>query len=155
MSSSMIPDEKIRKTALLSSMGLLAVSLTQPCYCTTATCSDSIIVFLLGWAAIFSGPEGIIWLANPLLFFAWFFLKKNIKVSMFLSLLAFILSLSFLMLGTILDNEAGHSNAIQSYKAGYWLWASSSLSMMLGTFILVYRYNLRTNPSGRIWRSWY
>lgn len=151
----MLPDEKIRKTALIASIALFALSLTQKCYCTTSTCSDSIMVFLLGWAALLSGAEGIVWLANPFLFFAWILLKKNIRVSMFLSLLAFTLSLSFLMFGTVLDNEAGHHNAIVSHKAGYWLWNGSTLVMLLGSFVLMYRHNLRTNPTGRIWRSWY
>lgn len=75
--TTMLPDEKIRKIALISSMALFALSLTQKSYCTTSTCSDSIMVFLLGWAALFSGIEGIIWLANPFLFFAWVLLKKK------------------------------------------------------------------------------
>ena len=42
-----------------------------------------------------------------------------------------------------------------SLVAGYWLWNGSTLAMLLGSFVLMYRHNQRTNPTGRIWRSWY
>lgn len=140
----MTEDKKLKKYILLISIGLFLLSLTQKCYCTVSNCSDSIMVFLLGWAAVISGA-GITWLANPILFLAWLTLRKNLKASMFLSMTASLLSLAFLLFDSVLDNEAGNKNVITSYKAGYWLWAASAGVMLLGTFALMLRYNTRNN----------
>ena len=138
----MTEDKKLKKAILLSSVILFLLSLTQKCYCTTSQCGDSIMVFLLGWAAVLSGA-GFSWIANPLLFAAWFTLGKNLKVSMFLSVFAALISLSFLLFDSVLDNEAGQQKQIVSYKSGYWLWIASSLCMLIGTFTLMLRHNTR------------
>ncbi|MBL0072975.1 MAG: hypothetical protein IPP34_14715 [Bacteroidetes bacterium] len=136
-------DEKIIKKILIVSIILFVLSLTQECYCTTSNCSDSIMVFLLGWAAIFSTGAGLCWFANPLLFISWIFLKKKLKLSMFLSITSFLLSFLFLIFDSIVDNENGGSHQIISYKSGYWLWLASGAVMVIGTFILMYRFNVR------------
>jgi len=139
----MTVDKELKKAILLISVILFLLSLTQKCYCTTSQCGDSIMVFLLGWAAIVSGGAGFSWIANPLLFAAWFSLGKNLKASMFLSVFAALLSLSFLLFDSVLDNEAGHQNQIIAYKSGYWIWTASSLCMLTGTFTLMLRQNTR------------
>ncbi|MEO6671209.1 MAG: hypothetical protein ABIN36_17130 [Ferruginibacter sp.] len=101
------------------------------------------MVMLLGWAALFSSLAGIAWIANPLLFASWWLLKKKLKRSMILSIFSTTLSLSFLMFDNIIDNEAGHHNKIIEYKAGYWLWLCSSLSMALGTSVLLLKQKNR------------
>lgn len=136
-------DKKLKKYILLISITLFVLSLTQKCYCTTTQCGDSIMVFLLGWAAAFSGGAGIAWIANPLLFASWFLLKKNLKTAMFLAVFAALLSLSFLLFDGIVDNEGGQPHQIISYKAGYWLWTGSSICMLVGTFVLMLRHNTR------------
>ena len=98
--------------------------------------------FLLGWAAMFSGA-GFAWIANPILFISWFTLKKNLKTSMFSSVFATLISLSFLLFDSIIDNEGGGRHQIKSYELGYWAWVASSIVMLLGTFILMLRYNTR------------
>ena len=137
----MIEEKKLSKTILVISIMLFLFSLTQKCYCTTSQCGDSILVFLLGWAAIISGGAGFSWIANPLLFISWFTLRKNLKTSMFLSVFATLFAVSFLLFDSVIDNEAGHYHQIITYKPGYWLWVSSTSCMLLGTFILMLKRN--------------
>ena len=142
-------DKKLKKYISGFSITLFVLSLTQKSYCTTTQCSDSILVFLLGWAAIVSGA-GLSWIANFLLFASWILLKKNVKTSMFLSVFATLFSLSFSLLDSISDNEGGIRHEIISYKAGYWLWISSSFFMLLGTFVLMLRHNTKTLANKRL-----
>lgn len=139
----MSEDIKLRKYMMVFSVLLFLLSLTQKSYCTTTNCSDSIMVFLLGWAAIFSTGAGLCWFANPLLLAAWIMVKKNVKMAMFLSTSSFLLALFFLVFDHIVDNEGGITHPIISYNAGYWLWVCSHLVMVACTFILMYRFNVR------------
>ena len=132
---------KAKKNIKTISIVLFAISLTQKCFCTTTTCSDSSMSFLLGWGAVVSGGAGITWLANPCLFGAWITLKKNLKTSMFLSMFAFLIALGFLLFDNIKDNEGGVSHRIISYKPGYWLWVLSAFCMLAGTFFLMAKSN--------------
>lgn len=136
-------DKKLKKIFLIISVALFIFSLTQKCYCTTTQCGDSIMVFLLGWSALISGGAGIAWLANPLLILAWIMLNKNLKFAMVLSVFAMLLSLSFLLFDSIVDNEGGGAHQITSYKAGYWLWVASNITMLIATFTLMLKYNTR------------
>ena len=124
-------DKKLKNIFLSISILLFIFSLTQKCYCTTSVCSDSIMVFILGWAALLKGGAGISWIANPLLLAAWIKLKKNLKASMFLSMFGVLMSLSFLLFDSIIDNENGQNKEIISYQAGYWLWVSSAVVMLV------------------------
>ena len=135
----------MKKTILIISSVLFVLSLTQKCYCTVAQCSDSIMVFLLGWFAVLTSFAGISWLANPLLFAAWLMLRKNLKASMILSMLATLFALSFLLVDSIAANENGQSQQIVSHQLGYWLWLLSCTSTLLGTFIIKLKQN--TNAS--------
>ncbi len=137
-----VEDKKLKNYILIISIALFVLSLTQKCYCTTTACSDSIMAFLLGWAAILSGA-GFSWIANPLLLVAWITLKKRLKLSMFLSMFAALLSLLFLLFDSVPDNENGGSHQIVSYGLGYWLWIGSTITMLVGTYALMLRYNTR------------
>lgn len=139
----MTEDRKLKKYILIISITLFVVSLTQKSYCTSSSCGDSIMLFLLGWIAAASGGVGLSWIANPLLIASWFLIKKNLKTAMFLSVCATLLSLFFLLFDSIADNEGGVKHPIISYKAGYWLWTGSSICMLLGTFVLMLRHNTR------------
>ncbi|MBG9376420.1 hypothetical protein I5907_09260 [Panacibacter sp. DH6] len=136
-------DSKLKKAVLITSITLFVLSLTQKSFCTTSECSDSIMVLLLGWGAIFSDAAGMAWYANPLLFAAWWLLKPNLRLSMTFSAFAGLLSLSFLIFDNITDNEGGQAHRIVSHNAGYWLWLSGCLVMLAGTFVLMFRYNMR------------
>ncbi|MBS1743998.1 MAG: hypothetical protein JST81_13270, partial [Bacteroidetes bacterium] len=135
--------EKLQKRFKTISIVLFAASLTQKCYCTTTGCADSIMVVLLGWAGIFSGGAALSWLANPLLIMSWITQKKKLKVSMFLSMLAFLFTLSFLMFNEVPDNEAGGKHPITHLKVGYWIWVSAAFIMMIGNYTLQYMENVK------------
>jgi hypothetical protein len=134
-------DKKLEKIILGVSLVLFLTSLTQKCYCTTSSCGDSIMVLFLGWFSALTGGAGITWLANPLLVAAWLSLKKRLKISMFLSVLATLVALMFMLFTSITDNEGGISHQIIAYKPGYWLWVASCSTMLAGTFVLQLRFN--------------
>jgi len=123
---------------LIISIGFFISSFTRVGYCTTAHCADSLAVFISGVFGFFLSWAGLVWLANPLLITSWITTNRNLKLSIITSLLATILSLSFLLFNKIIDNENGDLNEIVSYKLGYWLWAASSLSMLIGNCILYF-----------------
>ena len=143
-------DNLLKKRIKQISMVFFVLSLTQKAYCTTTNCSDSIMVFLLGWAAIFSTGAGICWFANPLLFGSWFLLKKNLKLSMFMGMTSALLALFFLMFSSIVDNEGAIPHPIISYNMGYWLWVCSTVTMLIGTYVLMYRHNVRNKTVARV-----
>ncbi|HNU32606.1 MAG TPA: hypothetical protein PKN75_03360 [Bacteroidia bacterium] len=126
--------EKLRNPYIITSQLLFVLSLTQKCYCTTSTCADSIMVLLLGWFAVFSGGAGLVWLANPLLIASWLTFKTKLKWSMWFSVGATLISLWFLLFDSIHASETGQHQQIVSYKAGYWLWVLSNVTMLVGTF---------------------
>ncbi|MGB4840016.1 MAG: hypothetical protein WBP08_13530 [Saprospiraceae bacterium] len=135
---------KFRKITLAVSIGMLVISLTQKCYCTSNHCSDSIAVFIFGGMGIFYGGAALCWLANPCLIFAWLFIKNN-KLSLILSATSFLISLSFLMFSSIIDNEGGQYKNIISYAPGYWFWLLSTLSLFIGNIIIRTKYNSPSN----------
>jgi O-antigen ligase len=65
--------------------------------------------------------------------FHGFFLIKQPKISLPLSLITFLLSLSYLSVSTITVNEGGGKAAITSYGLGYYLWLASSISLFIGS----------------------
>lgn len=142
-------DKSFKKYLLLGTVILFTASLTQKAYCTASACSDSVMVFLLGWAALLSGGAGFCWLANPLLIAAWVMLRRNLRSAMFLSMFAALLALSFLLFDTVLDNENGQNQTINTYRLGYWLWVGSSVIMLAGTFVLMLRHNTRQASAKR------
>lgn len=128
--------EKIKKYALTISIALFLISLTQKAYCTQNNCADSIVILLIGWFGAMMGGAALTWLANPLIFASWWLTKKNSRTAIHTSLFAFVICLSFLMFGSISDNENGTQNAITSYALGYWLWCASALTMVIGNALL-------------------
>ncbi len=136
-------EQQQKKRIRRLSVVLFIISLSQKSYCTTTSCSDAVMVFLLGWAALFSTGAGVCWLANPLLISGWLLIKKNLRMAMFFSVAATLLSLFFLIFPAIIDNESNIPHPIVSYKAGYWLWVLSNVTLLIGTCLLMYRSNIR------------
>lgn len=130
----------IKITTLATGIGLLLLSLTQKCYCTTDTCGDSLAVFIMGAFGIFAGGAALCWLANPLLLLSWVFIKNN-KQSTLFSLAAVCISISFLFFNKIIDDEAGHYKTIVGYQIGYWLWLGSSLITLTGNLLIRFKTN--------------
>lgn len=123
---------KPQSLTLTISIALFVASLTQTAVNMGSDYMLSIACLLLSWAEVFEG--GIAWLANPLLFISWLFLLiKQPKISFPLSLITFILSLSYLSVSTITVNEGGGKAAITSYGLGYYLWLASSISLFIGS----------------------
>ena len=137
--------KNLRKTILLTSIIIFIISLTQECFCTSKGCGDSIIVFVFGVFGILSGGVGLSWYANPLIIASWVSIKNN-KISTILSIIALVLSISFLFFEEIMTDESGHLRKIVSYKSGYWLWLLSIVITLLGNLIIkvkIKRNNLK------------
>jgi len=134
--SHQIMSKGFRKWTLFTSIGLFIISLTQTGYCTTNLCRSSIDCLITGALGFLYGGAAMTWLANPVLIASWALANRNLWLSLTGSILATIISLSFLLFHHVLDNEAGHLNTIISYKAGYWLWLASSLTMLAGNAIV-------------------
>lgn len=132
-------NEKINRnknSILVLSIGLFAFSLTKECYCTDADCASSLIAFLLGWIGACTGGAAIAWLSNPLLIASWFLTKKSSKYALFISILATLFCLSFLLFNKVIRDEAGNYTEIISRESGYWLWTGSAAIMLVGNLIL-------------------
>ena len=132
-------NRNLKKLIVSLSATLFLISLTQDTYYISemkdSVGSFGLISFLLGWLDIF-GP-GISWLANPLLIISWFVLiYKNPKISLYLSFIAVVFSLSFLLFKDIIENEGGGKSEIIAYGNGYWLWLSSCFLNFFGNLII-------------------
>jgi hypothetical protein len=64
------------------------------------------------------------------------FVRKKSGLAVRLSLLATLLTLSFLLFGQIIHDEAGHYSRITGYGPGYWLWVASAATAFLGGLCL-------------------
>lgn len=137
MSDILLKDRLSRVTIYLS-VGVFVLALTQKCYCTTASCGDSIMALLSGTIGFFFGGAALTWLANPLLIISWILSEKNKRVSLLFSGIAVLISVSFLLFNKVISDEAGNYSEIISYKLGYWLWVLSSSVMFIGN--LIYRF---------------
>ena len=129
---------KNKKIFLFISIGLYLISLTQKSYCTPGTCEyfSGLLSLIFGWIGILMlHIPAFPWLANPILLASWVLFKKKPKTSNILSIIAFILMLSFLLVDEIIDNEGGTTAKVISYGLGYWLWVLSSLIMIAGNLI--------------------
>ncbi len=100
---------------------------------------------LLGWfGALFLGGTYLAWFANPLFVIAILTNKKFTKLSLVLSLIAFIIALTFLRGGKVLLNEAGHEGYITKFQIGYWFWLASMFLLIIGTSVAIVRRNRAT-----------
>tara|TARA_R110001606_G_scaffold379260_1_gene539218 strand:+ start:1426 stop:1869 length:444 start_codon:yes stop_codon:yes gene_type:complete len=130
---------KKQKIFLFISIGVFIISLTQKSYCSSYGFCDNFgfLSVLIGWLGVFMlHIPAFTWLANPLLLGSWFFFKKKPKTSLILSIIAFILMLSFLLVDEIISNEAGTKSKVVFYGLGYWLWVLSSFMMILGNLLI-------------------
>ena len=128
----------VKRAVVTVSIGLLLISLTQQCYCTTSHCGDSLAAYFAGVLGFWHSWAGSTWLANPLMLISWLTINRSPKISLLTNLFAVILSFSFLLFNEIMDNEAGFYSQIISYLLGYWLWVASSVSMLIGNSFLYF-----------------
>ncbi|MCQ6960617.1 hypothetical protein [Mucilaginibacter aquariorum] len=119
---------------LVCSITLYIASLTQSGFSTDNGQVDNgpgYALVLTGWLCV--SIAGISWFANPLLILSWFsFKSQSNKRSLFLSLLAFLISLSFMFNKFIIVDEGGSLHEISGYRLGYWLWLASCVLMLIG-----------------------
>ncbi|MRX68991.1 hypothetical protein SAMN06265349_104331 [Flavobacterium resistens] len=146
--------KKSKLLIIIFSILLFSVSLTQNAvtinYSNEIKVSSSIDYFLMGSTAFLGGGllEQIIWMANPLSFFAIiYFIKDNSKKAVVLSFIASCLSVSFSFWKEILGAESGSMAQIVSLELGYYFWVSSILVLTIGIFIY-YKESLK-----EIWES--
>lgn len=129
---------KKQKIFLYLSIGMFIISLTQKSYCSSYGLCDNygFLSLFIGWLGVFMlHIPAFTWLSNPLLLGSWIFFKKKPKISFILSIIAFFLMLSFLLVDEIISNEAGTKSKVVFYGLGYWLWLFSSFIMLIGNFI--------------------
>jgi hypothetical protein len=126
--------KRLPKIITLVSIIIFAASLTQNAYYIAGenpkAWSPAFYSLLLGPIGLFAGIFE--WLANPVLVAAWVFsfAGKN-KIALLLGIVASGLMLAFLFRHTIVANEAGHHKQIVGYGAGYWLWLTSGVLVIV------------------------
>jgi len=123
-----------RIIVLITGSGLFILSLFFNCFCTDKGCRPSVDALVLGWAELFEGVFA--WLANPLLIVSWILLGMNKRGGLILSLVASLLSLSFLFCHTIMEDEAGNMGAIKNLAPGYWLWVAGCIVTYVGILVV-------------------
>lgn len=131
-------DNKKQKIFLFISIGLYIISLTQKSYCSSFESCDNLgfLSLIFGWFGVFMlHVPAFPWLANPMLLISWLTFNKKSKTSFMLSIGAFTLMISFLLVDEIISNEAGTKSKVVFYGLGYWLWLLSSFIMVLGHLI--------------------
>lgn len=127
------------KIFLILSIVVFIISLTQKSYCSSYGLCDNygFLSLFIGWLGVFMlHIPAFTWLANPLLLGSWILFSKKPRTSFILSIMAFILMLSFLLVDEIISNEAGTKSKVVFYGLGYWLWVFSSFIMVLGSLML-------------------
>jgi hypothetical protein len=133
-----------KKIILIISILIFIVSLTQPSYYIDRkdydAWSNSFLLLIFGWIGAMGGGSGLIWLANPFILISWILSTKNIKTSIIFSIIASILSLSFLLFEMVISSEAPTYSIITEYKLGYWLWTTSMCFFTIG-MIFIYAKN--------------
>ncbi len=129
------------KTVFTLSILLYVISLTQEGFCTVSRCGDNwkgFALVALGAVGGILSIAGMVWYANPLLWAAWWFLKKQPKKAVYFSAAATVVSLSFLFFTQIADQQPGRESYITAYKAGYWCWVAAMIATFLGSIILYF-----------------
>ena len=126
------PKTKFKIIVLILSMGLFIISLFNIGFCTDNNCRTSMEALLIGWLAMLTGGAAISWLANPFLVIAWVLMTKNKKSAWIYALISLFFSAIFLGFNVVIQNEAGHYNAITRVGLGYWLWLASCSTTFIG-----------------------
>ena len=125
-------DEMHNRILLAASIGLYAACLPLGSFCVNGECAA-----WPSWGVLFFAPLGLvsgraeswIWLANPILFAAWYaiFVRRRLP-ALVLSTVAQLIGASFLLVTDVVTNEAGLPFPVTGYGAGYWLWLASMFS---------------------------
>ncbi|MGZ3944222.1 MAG: hypothetical protein ACXVJB_04725 [Mucilaginibacter sp.] len=122
------------RITLIISIALFIFSLTQSCFNTEngpGEAGEGLAILFSGSFGFFLCPAGFTWLANPALLISWLYINRNPRKSLIASVVATVLSFSFLLFTNIIVNEGGNTAKITTYRIGYWLWLTSALIMLV------------------------
>ncbi|WP_155631104.1 hypothetical protein [Burkholderia cepacia] len=104
--------------------------------------ADGWQVLLTGWMGLFFGIFA--WLANPLVFAAWWLIAKRRRTqALALAVLALLFGLSFLTQHRIVVNEAGGVEPVHLDAIGYWCWLAGFGAAAIGAALLPGRTGTR------------
>jgi hypothetical protein len=115
------------KGLLLLSVALYIACLAMDSFC-LATCSDwpGIGVLIVGALGVPLFGSNLLWLANPALFVAWFFIWQRQGVwASILGGVALALAAAFMLVDSIVASESGMPSRITGLALGYWVWLAS------------------------------
>ena len=107
--------------------------------------SNSFYMLLLGWMAVLGGGLflTLIWLANPLYIFGGFLVLNKEKYAVVPVTAALLLALYFTTLDSVMDGESGKTTSITELGAGFYLWISSFITMVVVGVMLFRNEKLR------------
>ena len=105
--------------------------------------SNSLFVVLIGWIAVLGGGliPSIIWLANPLYFYAVFFTFFKSKFGIVPVSISIILAVYFTTLNSIMDGESGAMTKITELGAGFYFWIASFIVLFFAGLNLFVKSN--------------
>jgi len=125
------------KLLLTISVIFFLISLTQNAfYVNNESGYHGYLALIFGFFDFFDGGAGISWLANIMIIFSWGFHQK--RVSLYFSLAALILGISFLSFDKILMGTNNNYGQITGYDLGYYFWILSFLTMVIVNLRRVY-----------------
>ncbi|CAI8749396.1 Transmembrane protein [Chryseobacterium sp. IT-36CA2] len=104
--------------------------------------------FLIGPISFLGGGlfEFLVWTANIWFFIAViFFYKRNFSIALILATIAFLIAGTFFFWKEILAAENGRMGRIYSLEPGYFLWITSTLFLIVGSFYLIIKSKLTSN----------
>lgn len=125
----------------ISALCFLA-ALYFPSFSTDTGSSDGLALLITGGFGLFVDPgASFSWLANPFYIASLIGVinKKENNLLFMLSLVSFVLAISFLGVKSIIVDAGGRDRLIISYGLGYWMWISAPFIMMVGQYIDIKR----------------
>ena len=95
--------------------------------------SHSFYMLLSGWMAVLGGGLilSIIWLANPIYYYAVFFIINKGKLGIVPASLCLLLAIYFMILDSVMLGESGATTDITKLGAGFYLWISSFIAIFV------------------------
>ncbi len=129
--------KKYKNLHLIISIVFFLAALSQKVYCSDGDCGylgGGLAALISGIFGVLAGGACLTWFANPIILVSWITSQKP-KISIIFSLLALIIGISFSFFDEIIINEAGHYGEITGYRAGYYLWVLSFMSMVVGNIL--------------------
>jgi hypothetical protein len=91
-------------------------------------------LLFFGWMGLFTGT--VAWLANPVMFFAWFiFHLRHYRTAALFAAMAAVLILSFLLTKTVVSGESPTYSKVIGYGLGYWFWLASAAALLVGSLL--------------------